>query len=50
MLKGFYLTLMMGPVIAVPVPQPLTDALMSVQVTRTDGQRSGFQLTFAVSK
>lgn len=50
MLKGFYLTLMMGPVVAVPVPQPVTDALMSVQVTTTDGQRSGFQLTFAVSK
>jgi hypothetical protein len=50
MLKGFYLTLMMGPVIAVPVPQPVTDALMGVQVTTTDGQRSGFQLTFAVSK
>jgi hypothetical protein len=50
MLKGFYLTLMMGPVVAVPVPEPVTDALMSVQVTTTDGQRSGFQLTFAVSK
>ena len=50
MLKGFYLTLMMGPVVAVPVPQPITDALMSVQVTTTDGQRSGFQLTFALSK
>jgi hypothetical protein len=50
MLKGFYLTLMMGPVVAVPVPQPVTDALMKVQVTTTDGQRSGFQLTFAVSK
>jgi hypothetical protein len=50
MLKGFYLTLMMGPTVPVPVPQPLTDALMSVQVTTTDGQRSGFQLTFAVSK
>lgn len=50
MLKGFYLTLMMGPVIAVPVPQPVTDALTSVQVTTTDGQLSGFQLTFAVSK
>jgi hypothetical protein len=50
MLKGFYLTLLMGAVVAVPVPQPLTDALMSVQVTTTDGQRSGFQLTFAVSK
>ncbi len=50
MLKGFYLTLMIGPVVAVPVPQPVTDALMSVQVTTTDGQRSGFQLTFAMSK
>lgn len=50
MLKGFYLTVMMGPAIAVPVPQPVTDALTSVQVTTTDGQRSGFQLTFAVSK
>jgi len=50
MLKGFYLTLMMGPAIPVAVPQALTDALMSVQVTTTDGQRSGFQLTFAVSK
>lgn len=50
MLKGFYLTLMMGPVVAVPVPQEVTNALMGVQVTTTDGQRSGFQLTFAVSK
>ncbi|SRR6266446_2684510 len=50
MLKGFYLTLMMGPAIPIAVPQALTDALMSVQVTTTDGQRSGFQLTFAVSK
>jgi len=42
--------LMMGPVVAELVPQPVTDALMSVQVTTTDGQRSGFQLTFAMSK
>ncbi|MGH8905005.1 MAG: hypothetical protein ACRD0K_00415 [Egibacteraceae bacterium] len=46
----FTLTLMMGPTIAVPVPQPVTDALTSVQVTTTAGQASGFQLTFAVSK
>ncbi len=50
MLKGFYLTLMMGPVLAVPVPQPVTDALTSVQITVSAGQRSGFQLTFALSK
>lgn len=50
MLSGFYLTLLMGPTIAVPVPQQVTDALQSVQVTTTAGQASGFQLTFALSK
>jgi len=47
---SFTLTLMMGPTIAVPVPQPVTDALQSVQVTTSAGQPSGFQLTFALSK
>ncbi|MFG2296006.1 hypothetical protein [Streptomyces sp. NPDC048603] len=41
--------LLMGPVLAVPVPAPLTDALQSVKVTTTSGQAGGFQLTFAVS-
>ena len=41
---------MMGPTIAVPVPSFVIDALTSVQVTVSSGQRSGFQLTFAVSK
>lgn len=50
MLKGFYLTLMMGPFVAIPVPQAVTDALTSAQVTVSAGQRSGFQLTFALSK
>jgi hypothetical protein len=43
------LLLLMGPVLPVPVPQQLSDALQSVQVTTTAGQASGFQLTFAVS-
>jgi len=47
---SFTFTLMMGPTIAVPVPQPVTDALMSAQVTVTAAQASGFQLTFALSK
>jgi len=47
---SFTLTLLMGPTIALPVPQPVTDALTSVQVTTTAGQASGFQLTFALSK
>jgi hypothetical protein len=46
----FTLTLLMGPTLAVPVPQQVTDALTAVQVTTTAGQASGFQLTFAVSR
>jgi hypothetical protein len=48
--SSFTLLLMMGPVIAVPVPQPVIDALTSVQVTTSAGQASGFQLQFALSK
>ena len=33
MLKGIHLTLMIGPVVPVPVPQAVLDALTSVQVT-----------------
>jgi hypothetical protein len=45
-----YLTLLMGPTIAVPAPQPVVDALMSVQVTIASDQRCGFQLVFAISR
>ena len=44
-----HLTLMIGPAVPVPVPQSVIDALTSVQVN-SDKERSGFQLTFAVSK
>jgi hypothetical protein len=47
--SSLQLMLLMGPVLAVPVPAPLTDALQSVRVTTTSGQASGFQLTFSVS-
>ena len=47
---GFTVTLMMGRTIAVPVPQPVTDALLNTQVTVTAGSAGGFQLTFALSK
>jgi hypothetical protein len=50
MLKGFYLTLLMGPAIPLPVPQPVIDALTSAQITTAAGSASGFQLTFALSK
>src|SRR6201999_2826896 len=49
MLKGVHLTLMIGPAVPIPAPRSVIDALISVQVTNGK-DRSGFQLTFAVSK
>jgi hypothetical protein len=39
----------MGPMLPVPVPSALTDAVQSVQVTVPTTGASGFQVTFAVS-
>jgi hypothetical protein len=50
MLKGFYLSLLIGPSVPAPAPRQVMDALTAVQVTIGSGQRSGFQLTLAVSK
>jgi len=49
--KSFYLTLMVGPMVPVPVPQVVLDALTGVQVTSTAERNtpSGFQLTFTLS-
>jgi hypothetical protein len=44
-----YLTLLAGPVEAVPVPKPLVDALSSVEVTEAATGRSGFQITFTLA-
>jgi hypothetical protein len=49
MLKGIHLTLMIGPVVPIPVPKIVLDALESVEVTSTAGQASGFQLRFQFS-
>lgn len=49
MLKGIFLTLLVGPTVPVPVPQEVVDALTGVQVTVAAGQRSGFQLTFTLT-
>ena len=43
-----YLTLLIGPAVAVPAPLPVMEALESVQVT-SSRDRSGFQLTFTLS-
>lgn len=44
--KGIQLTLMMGPIIPLPAPRVVMDALDSVEVRSSDGAASGFQLTF----
>ena len=49
MASPLYLTMLAGPVEAVPVPKPLVDALTSVQVTESATGRSGFQLTFTLA-
>jgi hypothetical protein len=48
MANPLYMTLLAGPVVAVPVPKPLIDALVSVEVTESATGRSGFQLTFTL--
>jgi hypothetical protein len=49
MLKGIHLTLLIGPAVPILAPQVVLDALESVQVN-SDKERSGFQLTFNISK
>jgi hypothetical protein len=49
MLNGIQLTLMIGPGLPVPAPQPVMEALLSISVT-SGKDKSGFQLTFGVSK
>lgn len=49
MLKGFYLTLMIGPAIPIPVSQDVIDSLISVEVETTSGSTSsGFELNFSI--
>ena len=49
MLKGVYLTLMVGPVVPQPVPKPVLDALTEVQVTTAAGTPSGFSMSFTLN-
>ena len=49
MLKGLYLTLLVGPVVPMPVPSSVLDALTGVTVTSDAGGPSGFQLSFKLS-
>ena len=49
MLKGIYLTLLVGPVVPMPVPQIVTDALTSVKVISNTDDKSVFELSFTLS-
>jgi hypothetical protein len=45
-----HLSLLAGPMLPLPVPSTVVQSLKSAQVTVQSGQRSGFQLVFAISK
>jgi hypothetical protein len=47
--SGLYLTLLVGPMVPLPAPKPLIDALTSVEVTTRGTGRSVFQLSFTLS-
>jgi hypothetical protein len=49
MLKGVSLTLLIGPVLPIPVPQVVLDALTEVEVTSAAGTASGFKLGFTLN-
>jgi hypothetical protein len=47
---GIRVVLMAGPTVPVPVPLVVTEAIEKVEVTHHDEGRSGFQITFRVSR
>lgn len=49
MLKGVHLTLMVGPVVPIPVPQLVLDALTQVEVVQPDEAAGAFTLQFTLS-
>ena len=50
MFDGVQLTLLAGPAVPMPVPRVVLDALRSVEVRTTAGERSVFQLSFTLSQ
>jgi hypothetical protein len=50
LLSSVQLTLMMGPIVAVPVPSSVLQSLAEVEVDIHDLDPSGFKLTFSIDK
>jgi hypothetical protein len=48
MIENVQLSLMIGPVVPLPVPREVVEALQSVEVTHNTDAPSGFQLTFSL--
>ncbi|MDB4891944.1 MAG: hypothetical protein JWL61_3799 [Gemmatimonadetes bacterium] len=48
MISGIQLTLLIGPVVPLPAPRFVLDALQTVKVTTAAGAPSGFELTFTI--
>lgn len=48
MIDGIHLSVMMGPIVPLPAPRVVIDALESVSVTTAAGSASGFQMSFAI--
>jgi hypothetical protein len=51
MLKGIYLTILVGPVVPAPLPKVALDALQSIQINvyAQPGMQSGFRLEFTLA-
>lgn len=50
MISKLQLTLLIGPLVTAPAPPEVVDAFTGAQVTVSSGARTGFQLTFAISR
>ncbi|MBK5124379.1 hypothetical protein IQ288_31580 [Burkholderia sp. R-69980] len=48
MLNGVYVSLLMGPMVPMPAPKPVVDALTSIEIEVPTSRRSGFQLSFSL--
>ena len=49
MIKGVNLSLMIGPLVPIPAPRAVIEALNAVTVTTNDVGKSGFQLSFTLT-
>ena len=49
MISGINLTLLIGPIVPLPAPRFVLDALQTVKVITAAGSPSGFELTFTIN-